>query len=174
MVPNLELGQLVLSNTPYQSYDADWATDGLCLIAEVIAEFRGYSYGEYGYGNLLTSNSGEPDYINSIFEMRSYCWCDGYLEEDESLPHAKGCPPNFLYKKNGLTITWYKHAGRGITANMEYPGARNWAKAVMTCIESIKEYSNPQKYCDHMFVTPENKKKGICGRCGISFDEWHG
>lgn len=30
-----------------------------------------------------------------------------------------------------------------------------------------------QKYCDHSYVTPENKAKGICGRCGISFDEWH-
>jgi hypothetical protein len=29
-------------------------------------------------------------------------------------------------------------------------------------------------YCGHMFVTPENKAKGICGLCGISFDEWHG
>ena len=46
--------------------------------------------------------------------------------------------PNFVYKKNGLVITWYKHANRGVTSNMEYPGAKNWAKAVMTCIESIK------------------------------------
>lgn len=28
--------------------------------------------------------------------------------------------------------------------------------------------------CDHTFLTPENKAKGICGLCGISFDEWHG
>jgi hypothetical protein len=170
----MELGQLLLSNTPVQSYEAYWATDGLSLIAEVIAEFRGYSYGDYGYGNLLTSNSGEPDYTNNVFEMRSYCWCDANWTEDESLPHAKGCPPNFVYKKNGLIINWYKHANRGITSNLEYPGAKKWAKAVMTCIESVKEHTNPSLYCDHMFVTPENKSKGICGRCGISFDEWHG
>lgn len=165
----MELGQLVLSNTPYYNYDAYWADAGLTMIAEAIAEFRGQKYGEYGYGNLLTSNSGEPDYTNDVFEMRSYCWCDGGIKE-----HEDSCPPNFLYKKNGLTITWYKHASRGITANMEYPGARNWFKAVSACIESIKEYSNPREYCGHMFVTPENKAKGICGRCGISFDEWHG
>lgn len=169
----MELGQLLLSNTPIQSYEADWATDGLCLIAEVIAEFRGYSYGQYGYGSLLTANSGEPDYINNVFEMRSYCWCDSGWDQYEGI-HPEGCPPNFLYKKNGLIINWYKHAGRGITSNMEYPGAKKWAKAIMTCIESIKEYTNPSIDCNHMFVTPENKTKGICGRCGISFNEWHG
>lgn len=170
----MELGQLLLSNTPMQSYEADWATDGLYMIAEVIAEFRGQSYGQYGYGNLLTSNSGEPEYTNSVFEMRPYCWCDSGWDENENNPHAKGCPPNFVYKKNGLVITWYKHAGRGITSNMEYPGAKNWFKAVSKCIESVKEHTNPREHCDHMFVTPENKAKGICGRCGISFDEWHG
>lgn len=173
----MELG-LLLSNTPVQQYEADWASDGLHMIAEVIAEFRGQSYGQYGYGNLLTSNSGEPDYINNVFEMRSYCWCGAGWgiddEEDSNEPHAKGCPPNFVYKKNGLIINWYKHASRGITSNMEYPGAKNWFKAVAACIESVKEHTNPRAYCDHMFVTPENKAKGICGRCGISFDEWHG
>lgn len=168
----MELGQLLLSNTPVQSYEADWATDGLHMIAQVIAEFRGED--PLGGWTTLTSNSGAAEYINNIFEMRCYCWCDAGWDEDETHPHAKGCPPNFLYKKNGLVINWYKHAGRGITSNMEYPGAKNWAKAVMTCIESVKEYTNPSLYCDHMFVTPENKAKGICGRCGISFDEWHG
>ena len=134
----MELGQMLLSNTPMQSYEADWATDGLHMIAEVIAEFRGQSYGQYGYGNLLTSNSGEPEYVNDVFEMRTYCWCDAGWDEDENNPHAKGCPPNFVYKKNGLTITWYKHANRGITANMEYPGAKNRFKAITACIESIK------------------------------------
>jgi hypothetical protein len=134
----MELGQMLLSNTPMQSYEADWATDGLYMIAEVVAEFRGQTYGQYGYGNLLTSNSGEPEYVNDVFEMRTYCWCDAGWDEDENNPHAKGCPPNFVYKKNGLTITWYKHANRGITANMEYPGAKNWFKAITACIESIK------------------------------------
>lgn len=128
---------MLLSNTPVQTYDADWATDGLNLIAEVIAESRGYSYERYGYANLLTSNSGDPEFVNDVFEMRPYCWCDRGWEEYEG-PHSDGCPPNFVYNKNGLVITWYKHANRGITANMKYPGAKNWAKAIMTCIESIK------------------------------------
>ena len=28
--------------------------------------------------------------------------------------------------------------------------------------------------CDHMYVNSTNKELGICGKCGISFDEWHG
>ena len=31
-----------------------------------------------------------------------------------------------------------------------------------------------QKNCNHSYVNAENKAKGICGKCGISFDAWHG
>ena len=31
-----------------------------------------------------------------------------------------------------------------------------------------------QRYCDHSYVNNKNKALGICGKCGISFDEWHG
>lgn len=124
----MELGQMLLSNNNWHRYEADWATDGLRMIAEIISESRGFSPDGW---NDLTSNSGGDEFVNDVFEMRSYCWCEG----DGN--HENGCPPNFLYKKNGLTITWYKHAGRGITANMEYPGAKNWFKAINICIESI-------------------------------------
>ena len=30
------------------------------------------------------------------------------------------------------------------------------------------------KLCRHKFVTDEDKAKGLCGLCGISFAEWHG
>jgi len=149
----MELGQMLLSNTPPQEYDADWATDGLYMIGQVIAEYRGKD--PLSGWSTLASNSGDEDFENDIFFMSSYCWCGGAAKE-----HEDGCPPNFLYKPNGLTITWYKHAGRGIRASM----AR--------CIESIGKVTIPD--CPHMFVTPENKTKGICGRCGISFAEWHG
>jgi hypothetical protein len=42
----MELGQMLLSNTPVQTYEANWATEGLNLIAEVIAEHRGDKYGK--------------------------------------------------------------------------------------------------------------------------------
>jgi hypothetical protein len=163
----MELGQLLISNTAPEKYEADWATDGLYMIAQCIAELRGKD--PLGGWTTLTSNSGETEYENDIFYMSSYCWCEGGSEG-----HENGCPPNFIYKVNGMCISWYKHAGRGIRASREYPGARLWANAVMRCISSVTAYSDLSKNCDHMFVTPENKAKGICGRCGISFDEWHG
>jgi hypothetical protein len=131
---NLELGQLLTNNKQWEEFDADWATDGLHLISQVIVESRGQD--PIGGWTTHTSNSGAEEFVNDVFEMRSYCWCDSNWDDYEG-PHPDGCPPNFLYKKNGLTIAWYKHAGRGITANMEYPGAKNWAKAIIKCIESI-------------------------------------
>ena len=138
MVCKLELGQMLLSNTPIQSYESYWATDGLNMIAEVIAELRGKQHGTYGWDGLLTSNSGAEDYINDVFEMRSYCWCDATWEEDPEHPHAHGCPPNFLYKPRGMVITWYKHANRGATSNKQYPGARTWFEIIKHCIGSIE------------------------------------
>ena len=138
MVCKLELGQMLLSNTPIQSYESYWATDGLNMIAEVIAELRGKQHGTYGWDGLLTSNSGAEDYINDVFEMRSYCWCDATWEEDPEHPHAHGCPPNFLYKPTGMIITWYKHANRGATSNKQYPGARTWFEIIKHCIGSVE------------------------------------
>jgi hypothetical protein len=31
-----------------------------------------------------------------------------------------------------------------------------------------------QIYCNHSYVNDKNKALGICGKCGISFDKWHG
>jgi hypothetical protein len=134
----IELGQLLTSNKDWHRYDAYWAADGLCMIAEVIAELRGESHSSYGWNGLLTSNSGAEDYVNNVFEMRSYCWCDAGWDEDESHPHAKGCPPNFLYKPNGMVIDWYKHCSRGPKSNKNYPGARTWFEIVKHCIGSIE------------------------------------
>lgn len=135
---NLELGQIVFSNNDWHKYDCDWAQEGLNLIAEVIAELRGNSHDRYGWDGLLTSNSGAEEYVNDIFEMRCYCWCDFGWEENPDHPHANGCPPNFLYKPTGMIITWYKHAGRGATANKKYPGARTWFEIINHCISSVE------------------------------------
>ena len=121
----LELGQMLTSNNNWHRHDAEWATDGISMIADVITESRGLN--PLGFRTTLASNSGEEEFTNDVFEMRCYCWCG-----------AKGCPPNFFYKPTGLIITWYKHAGRGITANQEYPGARQWFEIIKTCRESIK------------------------------------
>lgn len=127
---NLELGQLLTTDRDWHRYDADWATDGLYMIAQIIAEDRGKD--PLGGWVTLTSNSGEEEYINDIFEMRPYCWCDGEHEG-----HQDGCPPNFIYKPTGLSIQWYKHAGRGIVANQKYNSAIYWFNIVKSCIDSI-------------------------------------
>lgn len=126
---NLELGQMVLSNNDWHQYDADWATDGVYMISQIIAELRGKD--PNGGWSTLASNSGDEEFINDIFEMRSYCWCDGER-------HPDLCPPNFLYKPTGMIMTWYKHAGRGITSNKKYPGARTWFEIIKHCIGSIE------------------------------------
>lgn len=127
---SIELGQLLISNTPVQSYEANWATDGLHMIAQVIAESRGED--PLGGWTTLTSNSGSTEYVNDVFEMRSYCWCDG-----ERKGHEKECPPNFVFNKYKVNITWYKHAGRGITCNKEFPGMKKWFEVISECIRSI-------------------------------------
>ncbi len=135
-MPNLELGQVILSNNNWHRYEAYWATDGLHMIAQVIAELRGEDPND-GW-TTLTSNSGAEEFVNDVFEMRCYCWCDAGWEENSDHPHANGCPPNFLYKPTGMIVTWYKHANRGITSNKKYPGARTWFEIIKHCIGSIE------------------------------------
>ena len=129
---NVELGMLAFSNSTIREYGADWATSGLNLLAEVIAETRyaGQSPLEYGFP-LLVSNSGEAPFENDVFAMRTYCWCDGEGEHEES------CPPNFEYKPTGVQISWYKHAGRGITCNREEPSMIRWCEVLSECVASI-------------------------------------
>lgn len=127
-----EIGQILLTNTETLAFEADWATSGLHTIAEVISEHRGNKKGKYGYGPLLTSNEGDEEFDNETFTMRTYCWCDGAHQG-----HEDGCPPNFVYKPSGINITWYKHCGRGITANVDWMPALAWHRIINECIESI-------------------------------------
>lgn len=132
----LELGQLVLSNNNWEDHDAYWATSGLNMIAEVIAEYenKGKRRPKYGFPTLTGNNGGE--FVNDVFEMRAYCWCDGYGE------HENGCPPNFFYKPTGVVMSWYKHAGRGITCNKPEPSASRWFEVIDDCIKSIRGEAN--------------------------------
>jgi hypothetical protein len=127
-----EIGQILLTNTETLAHEANWATNGLQAIAEVISEHRGYVEDKYGHGPLLTSNEGDHEFDNKVFTMRTYCWCDGAIEG-----HEYACPPNFIYKPSGFTVTWYKHAGRGITSNIEWMPALKWHRIVNRCIESV-------------------------------------
>ena len=125
----LELGQALFSNGSVEEYDAEWATMGLEEIADVIAVKRGLTDDL----DRLTSNSGGERFENETFSMSSYCWCSG-----GAMGHEANCPPNFIYKPTGLAVTWYKHARRGIRANVEEVKAREWLNIVDACIASIK------------------------------------
>jgi hypothetical protein len=45
--------------------------------------------------------------------------------------------------------------------------------AVTNDITGLSQVAS-QRYCDHAYVNNKNKALGICGKCGISFDKWHG
>jgi len=74
--------------------------------------------GEFGYG---------VNYENDVFEMYPYCWCD-----KDDCQWCAGDAPNFIHKKTGATITWYKYIGRG----MEISDG-DWAEIFNECFESI-------------------------------------
>lgn len=123
---NIELGMVFFSNGTIYTHEADWASSGLRMLGHIIAEHRN----DEGF---LTSNHGGEMFETEVFTMRPYCWCDGEQEG-----HEEECPPNFEYKPTGLKIAWYKHAGRGITSNMEEPTATEWFDMLTRCRSSIK------------------------------------
>lgn len=107
--------------------DDDYLSSALRLLTERIAKTHpeslshGLLGGEYGYG---------ANYVNKIFIMHPYCWC----EQDEC-GWCSGKNPNFRHIKSGLKVWWYKYIGRG----MEVKGARNLdiCKVMMECLESV-------------------------------------
>lgn len=127
-----EIGQIILTNSDTFSHEAYWATEGLVTLANVIAEQRGLIKDNHEYVPTITSGYDNEEFVNDTFELRAYCWCYG----DEK-GHEPFCPPNFVYKPSGIEINWYKHAGRGITANVEYLSPLTWHRVINDCIESI-------------------------------------
>jgi hypothetical protein len=123
---NLELGQMLWSGQDIQEHEAYWASDGLLLIGSAIEDV-------YPEHDGLGLNYGGVTFENDKFIMRNYCWCDGDKEG-----HEDSCPPNFVHKPTNLIISWYKHCGRGITANKELK-AYEWALIVSDCINSLKD-----------------------------------
>jgi hypothetical protein len=123
-----ELGQILLSNNQFYAEEAYWATEGLVLLKQVLEESK------------IQQWNDKQDYEGTKFAYRYYCWCDGAMDGDESHPHYNGCPPNFEHYESGLVITWYKHCGRGVSANMKEPSAIKWFDILSDCVEEIKNY----------------------------------
>jgi hypothetical protein len=69
----------------------------------------------------------------------------------------------------GITFGWPNN-GYSITKNDCSHGVEQGTYA-----SSQNEYPNAGRSdCPHMYLDNKNRALGICGLCGISFDEWHG
>lgn len=76
------------------------------------------------------SGFGSEDWACEEFVARPHCWCDGTRED-----HAEGCPPNFEWRD--LRIAWYKHVGRGLSANRNVP-PDEMAELLVRCLEAVR------------------------------------
>lgn len=123
--PNFEpeLGQVLLSNNGFFTEEAYWATEGLIILKRIIEESK-----------ILEWNDAY-DYEGNVFCYRNYCWCDG-----DSPGHEEGCPPNFEHYGSGLKIAWYKHEGRGVTANMTELKSMHWFDILAECVNEVRNY----------------------------------
>ena len=69
-----------------------------------------------------------------------------------------------------MTVPTYPGIGQTLTVPPQ-----QWI--VNDCTHGVEQgtYATANKSeCPHMYVNNKNRALGICGLCGISFDEWHG
>ena len=119
----MEMGQALFATNTLSIEAPDFVEDGLRFIAQAIQAKRNDV-------SSLTSNGGEEDFACPVFTMRSYCWCDC-----DRPGHEKGCPPNFEHR-SGLSISWYKYCGRGMSINAVVD-ERQWVEIVKDCLSAI-------------------------------------
>lgn len=150
-----ELGQLLFTNSSIRDFEVPhYAKNDLSDLAERVARSRGDW--QFGWGSL-TSNSGADDYANKVFSMTSYCWCEGDGE------HEDECPPNFEHLSSGLKINWYKHIGRGTTANLEIQRSV-WRKIIDECLESVG-------FSEEQALAQAREESAKCSSCGKPQEE---
>jgi hypothetical protein len=104
-----ELGQWAFSNGVFHEHEVPpiWLAALEYLCGQIEIAMWNATQERYRIG----SNCAE-EFLAGVFEMRDYCWCDG-----DRLGHEVGCPPNFRWRD--VEINWYKHLGRGMSANVE-------------------------------------------------------
>lgn len=106
----------------------DEISEGLYRLSEILGkknpdeQHHGFLGGEWGYGQ---------NFENDVFMMRPFCRCD-----KEDCGWCSGKEPNFLHKKSGFSVKWYKYIGRAMEFDL---GKNNWKSILRECIESIKE-----------------------------------
>ena len=89
-----------------------------------------------------------------------------------ALEHAYEAGYETARKQYQLKMTIPTNPGIGQTLTVP---PQQWV--VNDCSHGVEQGIYPsanQANCNHSYVNAENKAKGICGKCGISFDAWHG
>ena len=122
-----ELGQWAFSNSEFlEAPVSELFTAALVALAGEISRVMWNSTQEEFH---IGSNYGEQ-FIAPVFEMRDYCWCDGELAG-----HENACPPNFQWRD--VKVNWYKHMGRGMSANRDVP-PEEIAEMLVECLEAVR------------------------------------
>lgn len=116
-----ELGQAVFSNSPWEEVEMQsFVENGLRYLADAVAQ---------GDWNKNPAANVAAEFGNDVFELRSYCWCDGTREG-----HEDACPPNF--KCEDFEARYYKYLGRGSSQN-KHISFEEWNEIMQRCLASL-------------------------------------
>lgn len=90
---------------------------------------------------LVDAEYLEENFENDVFKVSRYtdnCDCDYYI--NNSVEHKDTCPtifPNFIHKKSGFSIKWYKYPFRSPSSNTRI-SKEELSSIVKECVESVK------------------------------------
>ena len=105
---------------------------------------------EFRHLNGVYTDEYYGGFENDVFYLRSFYWGEcscGGDGDDMTSPdlHQKECllyKPNFIYKKNGFELHWYKHPLRGNSCNHNI-STEYFEDIIKQCIQSRARHSQP-------------------------------
>jgi len=96
-------------------------------------EYKVDRYWEFAIHFLLEyanfSHYGE-DFENDTFKMYPYCWCN-----KKDCNYCNANLPNFLHKKTGFKLWWYKYPLRDSYMNIDI-SLHKFLEIILDCINS--------------------------------------
>jgi hypothetical protein len=146
---NAELGNLMFGNSR-GNYHIDRSIYGP-LWNDIFSKLN-FSRGGYDgkvYKNNVSYDEGVEKFENDVFIMRVYFWGDD--EEIEALP-------NFLHKKSGLEIQWYKYPLRDSYSNVKLTPEK-FTEILQDCKRSMPDeiYNKPTPVTKEQLEDIHNK-----------------
>lgn len=114
--------QALLQHGPIEAYN-DWvANPQLEHLVSLLAEQTQYLPDSFSDNPAQPSRIQEAGvgcncaegYVNDVFALRDFCWCDETLHPWNEETDGPGCPPNFEHFATGLKGRWYKHRRRSV------------------------------------------------------------